>query len=97
MKAGIVQILCSYKPIRKILLYGSRARGDEAERSDIDLAVLDPSWTEVDIGEANYLLNEKLSTALKFDLVHWDTLLRDVLKKNILEEGVVLYESKEIR
>ena len=35
----IGQIATHHPEIQKILLFGSRARGDNSERSDIDLAV----------------------------------------------------------
>lgn len=51
----------------KIILFGSRARGDNQERSDIDLAVYGilqenhaSFWADID----------ELPTLLKFDLVH---------------------------
>ncbi len=73
----------------KILLFGSRARGDNRERSDIDLAIYGMSeedrarfWSDID----------DLPTLLKFDLVHVTELTDAGLVKNIEKDGVVLYE-----
>lgn len=74
---------------KKIMLFGSRARGDNHDRSDIDLAVYGmPAenrsrfWSEID----------DLPTLLKFDLVHVDGDTDVELVKNIEKDGVMLYE-----
>ena len=73
----------------KIVLFGSRARGDNHERSDIDLAVYGMPkeersyfWWEID----------DLPTLLKFDLVYVSEDLDEALLKNIEKDGIVLYE-----
>lgn len=74
---------------QKIVLFGSRARGDNSERSDIDLAVYGMPeknqaqfWWEID----------DLPTLLKFDLVYITENTDKVLLQNIEKDGVVLYE-----
>ena len=73
----------------KILLYGSRARGDHRERSDIDLAVfgLDESLRRrfTDMVEA-------LPTLLDFDLVFVDESTDPALLANIEKDGVVIMD-----
>ena len=51
--------------LRKVVFFGSRARGDNNERSDIDLAV----YTD-DIHAYNKFLEalDKIDTILKFDV-----------------------------
>ena len=41
----IIKLVLSHKNAKKIVLFGSRARGDEAPTSDIDIAIIDASWT----------------------------------------------------
>lgn len=73
----------------KIILFGSRARGDHKERSDIDLAVYGIPENEQsafwsDIGD--------LPTLLEFDLIHITEDTNSELLENIEKDGVVLYE-----
>ena len=73
----------------KIILFGSRARGDNHDRSDIDLAIYgmpekNRAWFWSDIDD--------LPTLLKFDLVHVDADTDTELVKNIEKDGVTLYE-----
>lgn len=72
--------------MEKVILFGSRARGDCTSKSDIDLAIS---------GECPYAfeedLEERCPTLLKFDFVN---LMRDPSKEllaNIEREGVTLY------
>lgn len=76
---------------QRLVLFGSRARGDHRSRSDIDLAVfgLDPALA----GRLRLDL-EELPTLLEFDLVCVDARTSPELLTNIEKEGVVLYASE---
>ncbi len=73
--------------IDKVVLFGSRARGDFRERSDIDLAVwggdFNRFWLDVD---------EKTSTLLQFDFVNMNGTVQKELSEVITEEGKIIYE-----
>ena len=78
--------------VDKVILFGSRARGDHDEHSDIDLAVFcndasDDEWLEV----LDCLREDRTDTLLKVDCVRFDR-CDAVLQENVLAEGVVLYE-----
>ena len=73
--------------IEKVILFGSRARGNFKERSDIDLAFHGGNST-------NFILDvdELTSTLLEYDIVDLDKPVRKELLESIKNEGVVLYE-----
>ena len=73
--------------IEKVILFGSRARGDFKERSDIDLAFHGGNST-------NFILDvdELTSILLEYDIVDLDKPVRKELLESIKNEGVVLYE-----
>ncbi len=73
--------------IEKVILFGSRVRGDFKERSDIDLAFHGGNST-------NFILDvdELTSTLLEYDIVDLDKPVRKELLESIKNEGVVLYE-----
>ncbi len=77
--------------IDEIWLYGSRARQDNKERSDIDLAIVCPTATHdqwIDILE----IIDEADTLLQIDCVRFDTLKKETLfKEEILRDKVVLY------
>lgn len=73
--------------IKKVILFGSRARGTNGERSDIDLAV-----SGGDFGEFCFAVDERVSTLIMFDVVNLDICQSAELISEIERDGVVLYE-----
>jgi len=66
----IVDISKKHKYIDKIILFGSRARGDNSLKSDIDLGV----YSNNSIAEFKDEIEEKVSTLLEFDFSHIELL-----------------------
>ena len=73
--------------IIKIVLFGSRARGDHTERSDVDLAVYGG-----DFDSFYWNIKEKIHSLLSFDVVDMNSRVTEELKKEIERDGVVIYE-----
>lgn len=73
--------------LRSVVLFGSRARGDYREKSDIDLALSGG-------GQTGFVLDveEHAPTLLSFDFVDIDGSVQGELRDIISREGVVLYE-----
>lgn len=73
---------------QRLVLFGSRARGDHKERSDIDLAV----YGMPEQNRASFWLDaEELPTLLKFDIVHISPATNPEFLHNIEKDGVTLY------
>lgn len=83
--------ICAECPtVKRAMLFGSRARGDNKERSDYDVAIF-----------GNVSKNDKLKialciddvpTLLKIDVVFADELDEDKFKENILKDGIIFYD-----
>lgn len=73
--------------VKKVILFGSRARGDNKERSDIDLAI-EGGKTALFAVEAE----EKIRTLLMFDIVDLGGFVQEELRKSIETEGELIYE-----
>ena len=80
-------IIAKRNGIKKIILFGSRARGANSERSDIDLAV-----SGGDTLNFYYDIEEEAWTLLKFDVVDIDREISDELQTEIDRDGVIIYE-----
>ena len=73
--------------VTKIILFGSRARGTNTERSDIDIAVYGG-----DFDSFYWDIKEKVHSLLMFDVVEIDAGISEELRKEIKKDGVVIYE-----
>ena len=73
--------------IRKIILFGSRAKGTNTKRSDIDIAVYGG-----DFDSFYWDVKEKTHSLLMFDIVQADAVISDELKQEIERDGVIIYE-----
>ena len=82
----IVELAKKYN-LSKAILYGSRARGDNHERSDIDLAV-----EGGDVANFILELDEEAPTLLMFDVVDLADKLSEDFLAEIESDGVILYE-----
>lgn len=82
----IIQLAEKYG-IDKVILFGSRARGDYKKTSDIDLAV-----SGKDVAGFALDVDEETSTLLKYDIVDLNGSIQDELRESIAQEGRILYE-----
>ena len=73
--------------LRNIVLFGSRAKGNNTERSDIDMAVYGG-----DFDGFYWDIKEKINSLLMFDIIQADSAIPDDLKHEIEKDGVIIYE-----
>jgi predicted nucleotidyltransferase len=87
-KEKIIKIIEIFFPDAKIYLFGSRARGDNTERSDIDIAI--DAGRRISLTEKGQMLSmiDALNIPQKTDLVDINR-APEALKNNILKEGIL--------
>ncbi len=73
--------------VTKVILFGSRARGDFKRTSDIDIAVTGGDFVRFALD-----VDEETSTLLEYDIVDLDNDMQDELRDSIKKEGIILYE-----
>ena len=73
--------------LRNIVLFGSRAKGNNTERSDIDMAVYGG-----DFDGFYWNIKEKINSLLMFDIIQADSAISDDLKHEIEKDGVIISE-----
>lgn len=86
LKAEIIE-LAKQHDIKKVTLFGSRARGDYNKVSDIDIAV-----TGGNVVQFSLDIEDKTNTLLKFDVINLDGAVQNELLASIKKEGVIIYE-----
>ncbi len=73
--------------IDRVILFGSRARGDYHRVSDIDLAVSGGDFARFALD-----VDEETDTLLKYDFVNLDGSVQEELRYSIETEGRTIYE-----
>lgn len=81
--------------IDKVILFGSRARNDYKNNSDIDLAII---FDSDDNDNYIKLLTklEELNTLFKFDVIDYNKITNTTLKQEIDKDGITIYQKEVI-
>ena len=90
IKKEVIKEICDLAHqynIDKVILFGSRARGDFKRTSDIDLAVSGGDFCRFALD-----VEEETQTLLEFDIVDLDGTVQEELLESIRKEGRLLYE-----
>jgi len=90
IKPMVIEEICDIARkynVQKVVLFGSRARGNFKEKSDIDLAVQGGDFIRFMLD-----VNEETSTLLKFDIINLDEEIQEELRDTIKKEGKIVYE-----
>lgn len=74
--------LCRKHNAKKVILYGSRARGTARERSDIDIAISGAENFDILVEKV-----EELPTLYSVDIVNMDTCKNELLLEDIRQYG----------
>ena len=82
-----IRLLAEEYGVRKVILFGSRARGDFRRTSDIDLAISGGNKARFSLD-----VEDETSTLLKYDVVDLDGTVQPELLESIQREGKVIYE-----
>lgn len=89
--AIITQVLQQYQEIELALIFGSRAKGNYKNGSDIDIA-LKGNISVMTIADCKFVLDEETLLPYMFDVLDYNTLKNEKLKEHIDRVGVVFYK-----
>lgn len=90
---SMLDIFSRHPAVRRVDLFGSRARGDHRPNSDIDLVV----WGELDRREMNALAAEleELPIPWNVDIERFEDIAHAPLREEIERTGKTLFLAKE--
>jgi len=91
-KVSIHDIFNKFPEVKKILLFGSRAKGNYKNGSDIDLAIKDSKLGSKTIGQIKSEFEES-SIPYKVDLVDYNTITNLDFRDHIDRVGIVYFRS----
>lgn len=89
----VLDVLTRFPTVERVILFGSRARGDAGPRADIDLAVACPQAGEAEWLRIAEAVEEEAETLLLIDLVRLEDASADLCDR-IRSEGRVLYDQQ---
>ena len=78
--------------IDKVVLFGSRARGDHTEKSDFDIAIYASQMSDLQWARWSLDLKEAVPTLCGLDLILVTSSLAASLLGSIKQDGIVIYE-----
>lgn len=84
----IIDISRIHDKIKKVILFGSRARGDNSIKSDIDLAI----YCDTSIVEFIEDIEMNTSTLLEFDFSDMKDIHDETFVSQVEKEGIIIYE-----
>ena len=87
----IISILEKNSKIEKVVLFGSRAKGNFHNGSDVDLLLIGKKLELNDILNASIEI-DNLSLPYKFDFVIYDRIKEEALLEHINRVGIKLFE-----
>ena len=90
----IQDIFKRYSEITQVRLFGSRAKGNYKQGSDIDLAVMDTGVSSKVMSDIAFEFEES-SLPYMVDLISYPTLKHEELIEHIDRVGIVFYETLE--
>ena len=89
-KYNFIEKIKNLNFVKEVWLFGSRARGDNEDKSDIDLAIVcKENTTDFDWNKIIDIIEDR-DTLLMVDFVRFDKLNNGKFKDNILRDKKVL-------
>ena len=92
---AIISILEKYSDIESAVIFGSRAKGNYKNGSDVDIALKGKSLNFDLINQISYWLNEESLMPYKFDILNYHTISSQDLIDHIDRVGIEFYNSSK--
>ncbi len=90
--AAIIAIIAKYGEVEKAYIFGSRAKGNYKNGSDVDIALKGEKITFQTISGISYELNEETLMPYHFDVLNYHALDNRELISHIDRVGICFYD-----
>ncbi len=87
----IIPVFSGNQKIEKVVLFGSRAKGNFQNGSDVDLAIFGNDLKLNDIIDVSLEI-DNLLLPYKFDLINYGRIKEEALKDHISRVGIIIYK-----
>jgi predicted nucleotidyltransferase len=90
----ILAVLKKFPKVEKAIVFGSRAKGNFKNGSDVNIALKGKDLDFETISDLSYLLNEETQMPYKFDVLNYHGIQEPYLKNHIDRIGIKLYDGR---
>lgn len=87
-------IFKQFKAVKKVILFGSRAKGNFKSGSDVDICLIGDNIDFDTLIRVNSILNEETFMPYNFDVVNYNDIKNLNLKKHIDMVGKCIYTNE---
>ena len=87
----ILEAVCKYLEIERVILFGSRAMGNYKKGSDVDIAIVGKNIDRKTVTRLSDDLNEEYPLPYFFDVVSYKDISNQELIKHIDSVGISIY------
>lgn len=93
---AIVSVLRKHANVERAYIFGSRAKGNFKNGSDVDLALKGEELDFDTISQISYFLNEETNMPYKFDVINYHSIKEPDLVVHIDRVGIEVYNRKKL-
>ncbi|SFU08927.1 Predicted nucleotidyltransferase [Algoriphagus locisalis] len=93
---AILSVLSNHAQVEKAYIFGSRAKGNYKNGSDVDIAMKGEGIDFDTVSQISYFLNEETNMPYKFDVLNYHTIKEPDLLEHIDRAGVEIYNKTEV-
>lgn len=94
---AILSVLSNYAQVEKAYIFGSRAKGNYKNGSDVDIAMKGEGINFGTVSQISYFLNEETNMPYKFDVLNYHSIKEAELLMHIDRVGVEIYSQELAR
>ena len=94
---AIVSVLSNHAKVERAYIFGSRAKGDFKNGSDLDLALKGDEMDFDTVSQVSYLLNEETNMPYKFDVLNYHSTKEPDLIKHIDRVDIEIYQRSKVK
>lgn len=90
------QVLASYPGVTEAYIFGSRAKGNYKNGSDVDIVIKGNNISQSLILDIATYLNEETLMPYRFDVLDYHSISNKKLSEHIDRAGILLYKNNHI-
>ena len=88
----IIAVLRGFPQVSEAMIFGSRAKGNYRNGSDVDIAIKGDVVSFQDVSDISCQLNEETTLPYKFDVLNYHTISSAELREHIDRVSICFYK-----